>query len=200
MDFSNLSKQQKDRLILIVMVTVLLVVGIGYGIKSVFAISTRVKNENEILEGKISRAERMIGQQKRFLKNAQEISAELKTYIKEAPHEEKYRSWASDLIKVLAKKAMFKIDPIEIQGGATKNKEDTLNIGTSFKIMAHSEYETCLNFLKMMEKEYPLVRVVSIEINPGTDVEIHEISIVIQWPSNLAYLLREKATTKGAKP
>jgi len=200
MDLSNLSKQQKDRLLLMVMGGVLLVGGIGYGLKSVFAISASVESKNEILESKISRAERMVRMQNRLRKDSQEISAELKTYIKEAPPEKNYYSWASELLYALAKKTAFKIDRIEKQGESAKSKADVLKISSSLKIVAQGEYETCLNFLKMMEKEYPLVRVVSININSGRNVEIHNVNIVIQWPSNLAYLLREKATTTGAKP
>ena len=200
MDLSNLSKQQKDRLLLMVMGGVLLVGGIGYGLKSAFAISASVESKNEILESKISRAERMVRMQNRLLKDTQEISAELKTYIKEAPPEKNYYSWASELLYALAKKTAFKIDRIEKQGESAKSKADVLKISSSLKIVAQGEYETCLNFLKTMEKEYPLVRVVSININSGRNVEIHNVNIVIQWPSNLAYLLREKATTKGVKP
>jgi len=200
MDLSNLSKQQKDRLLLMVMGGVLLVGGIGYGLKSVFAISASVESKNEILESKISRAERMVRMQNRLRKDSQEISAELKTYIKEAPPEKNYYSWASELLYALAKKTAFKIDRIEKQGESAKSKADVLKISSSLKIVAQGEYETCLNFLKTMEKEYPLVRVVSIDIKPGENVEVHKVNIVIQWPSNLAYLLREKATTKGAKP
>ena len=210
MDLSNLSKQEKDRLLLMVMGGVLLVGGIGYGFQSVFAISTRVESKNEKLENKISRAERMIRTQNRLLKNAREISAELKTYIKEAPPEKNYYSWASKLLYALAKKTAFEIkDVIDIGGSSSspktkgkgkKVKADVLKIGSNLKIVAHGEYETCLNFLKTMEKEYPLVRVVSIDIKPGENVEVHKVNIVIQWPSNLAYLLREKVTTKGVKP
>ena len=200
MDFSNLSKEQRDRLILMVMGGVLLIGGIGYGLKSIFTISSRVEKENEVLEEKISRAERMIGRQKRLLENTKEISAELQAYVREAPPEKSYYSWASELLYALAKKTAFKIDRIEKQGEQTESKSNALKISLSFKIVAQGEYETCLNFLKMMEKEYPLVRVVSIDINSGANKEIHNVNIVIQWPSNLAYLLREKSTTKGVKP
>jgi len=208
MDFSNLSKQQKDRLVLMVMGGVLFLAGIGYGVKSGFSISTRVEDENKILEKKIIRAEGVGGKQRRLLKKAQEISAELKIYATEAPPEKNYYSWASELLYALAKKVSFKIDRIEKQGSTSvvmkgkgkKSQKDALKISTSLKIVAHGEYETCLNFLKMMEKEYPLARVVSIEINLGENIEIHNVDIVIQWPSNLAYLLHKKSVTKGVKP
>ena len=209
-NLSNLSKQQKDRLLLMVMGGVLLVGGVGYGLKSVFAISASVESKNEILESKISRAERMVRMQNRLLKDTQDISAELKTYIKEAPPEKDYYPWASKLLYALAKETAFEIkDVIDIGGSSSspkvkgkdkKVKVDVLKIGSNFKVVAEGEYETCLNFLKTMEKEYPLVRVVSVDIKPGENVEIHNVNIVIQWPSNLAYLLREKATTKGVKP
>lgn len=51
---------------------------------------------------------------------------------------------------------------------------------------AHGGYEALKQFLGLIEKDHPLARVIGVDISTGTDPEIHDMQLVIQWPFNLS--------------
>ena len=202
MDFSKLPKQQKDRLILIIMLSVLILVGIGYGASYGLSLGKDTELKNEKLAGEIRRAERSLMRRKNVKKKLEEASKKLDEYLKESPPPKSYYAWASEIIYAMGKDCLFKIDAIDKQehlkvDSRDMKKQITLKV-SSLKIRASSEYATTIFFLTELEKKHPLARVSSVSIRPGSGPEIHNIEIVIQWPFNLAYVLQGKtASLKG---
>jgi len=203
MDFSNLSKQEKDRLLLIVMATVLFVVGIGYTLNFALSMSADVEKKDEQLAEKINSVDRKLRREIVVTKQIQKIDAELKSYVKEVPLQKEYYVWATELIYDLAEKTNLDVSGIKKIGGtkaASKSKKKiALEISTNLKIVVKGDYQSVCNFLKRMEKEYPFVRIVAIEIKKGSKPDVHDVNIEIQWPFNLASLLQEELSIKGAK-
>jgi len=207
MDFSNLSKQERDRLLLIVMGTILFIVGIGYTLNFGLSMSADVEKKDKQLTKKINQADRKLRRKPLITKQIKSTSTKLKSYIKEVPLQKEYYVWATELIYDLAEKTDLKDPKIERIGGTkapVKSKKKgkkklSLEISTNLKIIATGDYQSVCNFLTRLEKEHPFVRIVAIEITKGSKPDSHDVNIEIQWPFNLASLLQEELSIKGAK-
>jgi len=203
MDFSSLSKQQKDRLMLTIMLSVLILVGIGYGVSYGLSLGKDFEAKNEKLADTIRRAERTVKRRRSVKKKLEEATKKLNLYLKESPPPKSYYAWATELIYAMGEECKFKIDAIDkldhskLNPQEMKKKQISLKV-SSLKIRASSEYSTTIYFLEKLEKKYPLARIVSVSITAASDPEIHNVEIVVQWPFNLAYVLRGTNMTKGA--
>lgn len=190
MNFKNLTKEQKQYIALGGIVATALVVIIVFGIKVSLSSITVARIELNDLTGKIESADRALAKQSKVREEFAETMHGLKEHLQNIPPDRNYYSWATEIIYSKARLAGLEIDAIDEQtrtGTLPKkdtNKEIKLE-SYSLRVTAHGGYETLKQFLELIEKDHPLARVTGVDISTGTEPEMHDMQLVIQWPFNL---------------
>ena len=189
MNFSDLTKSQKQYLVLggIVAVVVVLVV---FGMQKGLAVTRTAKEELTAISGKIKKAERSLAQSDRTEKDLEETSAKLSELLEKLPPDRNYFSWATEVIYTVARGSELEIDAIDEQGTKAKPKgkkaASAIQIESySIRIAARGGYQNVKAFLALLEREQPLARITGVEISSGSLPEIHDVQIFVQWPFNL---------------
>ena len=191
MNFKNLTKEQKKYIALGVIVATALVAIIVFGIKVSLSSISEVRLELNDLTGKIESADRALAKQSKVREEFVETVDRLKGHLKNIPPDRNYLSWATEIIYSKARLTGLEIDTLDEQtrtrvpSKSGNNKELKLE-SYSLRVTAHGGYETLKQFLELIEKDHPLARVTGVDISTGTDPEIHDMQLVIQWPFNLS--------------
>lgn len=191
MNLKNLTKEQKQYMALGGIVALVLVAGVVFGIKLSLSSIEDAKLELSELEGKIESADLALSKQGRVRAEFAETMGSLKEYLRDAPPNQNYYSWATEAIYATARKTVLEIDAIDEQTqmpnkpAGDDDKPLTLE-PYSLRIAVHGGYEDLKGFLELMEKDHPLARVVSVDISTGSGPEIHDMQLVVQWPFNLS--------------
>ncbi len=207
MSFSDLKKEQKQYLILGVIAVVAVVVLIVFGIKVSLSSISEARLELGDLVGKIDTAEKSLSKTHREEAEFRSTIAELTTHLENIPPERNYYSWATETIYAEAQKADFEIDAINERGITTPDsvsmEQDKVKLESySLRITAHGRYENVKRFLKGIASNHPLVRVTGIEINTGSEPDVHNVQLFIEWPFNLGYIAEawKSITPERPKP
>jgi hypothetical protein len=191
MNFKDLTKEQKQHIALGGIVATALIVIIVFGIKVSLSSISVARLESNDVTGKIESADRALAMQSKVREEFAQTMRELKEHLQNIPPDRNYYSWATEIIYSKARLTGLEIDAIDEQtrsgipskGG--NNKELKLE-SYSLRVTAHGGYETLKQFLELIEKDHPLARVTGVDISTGTDSEIHDMQLVIQWPFNLS--------------
>ena len=207
MSLSDLKKEQKQYLILGVIVAIAVVVLIVFGIKVSLASISEARVELEGLVGKIETAEKSLSKTQRGEEEFRTTIAELAAHLANIPPNRNYYSWATEIIYAEARKADFEIDAIDEIGVATPDddsmEQDKVRLESySLRITARGGYENVKRVLKQIAGNHPLVRVTGIEISKGPSPEIHNVQLFIEWPFNLGYITEawKSISTKQPEP
>jgi len=190
MNVKDLTKEQKQRIVLGGMVAVALVAIIFFGIKVSLSSIAVARQELNDLVSKIESADRALAKGSQVRKEYGETIEVLKEHLRSAPPVQNYYSWATEVIHERARQASLEIDAIDEQSrpGSTLSggKGKALKLEPySLRIVAHGGYEGLKSFLELIEKEHPLARVVTVDVSTGSDPEVHDLQLVVQWPFNL---------------
>lgn len=193
MSLSNLKKEQKQYLILGVIVAIVVIVLIVFGIKVSLSSISEAKVELEGLVGKIKTAEKSLSKTQRGEEEFRTTIAELAAHLANIPPDRNYYSWATEIIYAEARKAECDIDAIDEIGVATladdSMEQDAVRLESySLRITARGGYENVKRFLMRIANNHPLVRVTGIEINTGSEPDVHNVQLFIEWPFNLGYI------------
>jgi len=190
--FSDLTKSQKQYLAIGGIVAVGLVVLVVFGIRLSLSSIRTAKEELEEVSGKIEKADRSLERRARTEKDLVGISAKLGGLLENLPPERNYFSWATEVIYSIARASELEIDAIDEQSGAAKAKPKGKAAGAiklesySLRITARGGYRNVKAFLARLEREQPLARITGVDISSGSNPEIHDVQIFVQWPFNLS--------------
>ena len=189
MSLKELTKEQKQYIALAALVAFGVVGGIVFGVKVSLSSIDKAKLELQELEGRIKGAQRSLTKQERMRSDFSETVDALKAYLKDAPPNQNYYSWATEVIYSIARKASLDVDAIDEQsqpGGVEPGDDQTLAMESyALRITSHGSYEALKAFLRLIEEKHPLARVTAVDVSSGAEPEIHDIGLVVQWPFNL---------------
>jgi len=194
MSLLDLKKEQKQYLILGVIVAVALAILIVFGVKISLSSISEAKLELSDLSGKIETAEKSLSKTHRDEAEFRSTIAELTVHLANIPPDRNYYSWATETIYAEARKADFDIDAIDEIIGIVALADDSMEQDKvrlesySLRITAHGGYENVKRFLKRIADNHPLVRVTGIEISKGYSPDIHDVQLFIEWPFNLGHI------------
>ncbi len=191
MSLKELTKEQKQRIVLGGIGAVVMVAIIFFGIKVSLSSLAKAKLELDDLAGKVESADRALAKQAQVRKDFAESLVVLKKYLRDAPPKQNYYSWATEAIHTKAWQSNLEIAAIEQQSlpgsSLSGGKGKALNLEPySVRVTAHGGYEALKQFLALVEKDHPLARVVVVDVSTGSDPEIHNVQLVVEWPFNLS--------------
>jgi len=188
--FSDLTKSQKQYLVLGGIVAVGLVLLVVFGIRLSLSSIRTAKGELEEVSRKVEKADRSLARRVRTEKELAETSVKLSELLENLPPERNYFSWATEVIYSVARASELEIDAIDEQSGASKvkgKKASAIKLDSySLRITARGGFLNVKAFLALLEQEQPLARITGADISSGSNPEIHDIQIFVQWPFNLS--------------
>lgn len=190
MSLKELTKEQKQYLVLgglaAVILGILLVLGVRFSMASISA----AKEELDDLTGKIENAEQALSRSNKTSTDYVETVSILRGYLEKAPPARNYYSWATEVIYSKARSVGLEIDSIDEISMPLQAVSEDDGVGITFesyslRLTAHGGYEDTKYFLKLIKKDYPLVRFSGIEISSGQSPDSHDIQLFLQWPFNI---------------
>lgn len=193
MTLASLPKEQKQYLVLGLLVAVALVVLSVFGIKISLASIAEAREELKEVSDKIEAADRALAKSQDISAQYVATATELKELLKNVPPTRNYYSWATEIIYNLGRSAALEIDAIDELSFARieKDKKDSkdadgVRLETyTLRITAHGGYRNVKEFLALMDEAHPMARIIGMEISSsGNRPEIHDIELLIQWPFN----------------
>ncbi|MDF7809118.1 hypothetical protein P4E94_16855, partial [Pontiellaceae bacterium B12219] len=189
MDLSNLTKEQKQYIVLGGLVVVGLVAGLIFGLGKLMSSVTEDKMELEDLSAKVSRAERTLSGYSKIVENFEQTIMDLEGYLDNVPPDQNYYSWATEIIYAKGRRVGLEIESVDEIGMSGAKINDPNNPvyfeAYSLRITARGGYQQLKNFLQDVERNHPLVRFTGLEIGRGRQSEVHVIQLVAQWPFKL---------------
>lgn len=190
MSLKDFSKEQKQYVALGLLAAAILVILIVLGIRFSMATIATAKEELDDLTAKISSANQALSRGRQTSEEYVETVVEMKEYLKNAPPERNYYSWATQVIYSKARLADLEIDSIDEISMPQRQRsgpEDAAAISFesySLRISAHGGYENTKYFLNLLRQDYPLVRFSGVEISSGQSRDEHDVQLFMQWPCN----------------
>lgn len=193
MNLLDLSKEQKQRLVLGAIAFIAIAVLIVFGIKVSLSSISEARLELHGLTEKIETAEQAVSKSQHDAAAFSSTTEQLRAHLANIPPDRNYYSWATEIIYKEARSIQFEIDAIdEIRSAAPiknpKAKDDVVLESYSLRITAHGGYESVKGFLERMAGNHPLVRVTGIEISTGAQPDVHDVQLFIEWPFNMGHI------------
>lgn len=192
MDLNTLSKEQQQYLVLGIIVAVALVGGIGYGVKFGFSAISAAKVELQDLVDKNAKAKNTLSKTDKIASDYTNAKAELEKIVARVPPLKNYFSWAAEIVYTQARVAGVEVDAIDeltdVAAVAERKQDDTKALeldAYSLRITAHGNYQQIIEFLALLEKSTPLVRLTGVDIGSGGNPEKHDVQVFLQWPFGL---------------
>lgn len=186
MSFSDLSKEQKQYIAIGAISVVALVAIVVFGIKFSLSSITESKRELGDLSRKIEEADRALSKQEQARIEFAETLRNLKSILENTPPIRNYYSWVTEIIYGQARLAGLEIDAINEQNrvaAPSAGKDESVKLESySLRITAHGGFGSIRGFLEQIEEDQPLARVVGVDISSGSNPEIHDVQLFIQWP------------------
>ena len=195
MSLKDLTKEQKQYIVLGVLAFVILIVLLVFGIRFSLSSIGDAKKELGELTDKIQNADRTLGQRNKVSSDFQKSMQMIKQYLDNAPPDRNQYSWATEVVYSAARKVGLEIDTIdEISGPATKTpkKGDIIRFESyALRISSHGSYESVKRFIESIKADYPLVRFSGVDINVSKSPELHNVQMWMQWPLNLGFIAEQ---------
>ncbi len=193
MSLSDMSKEQKQYLLLGALATAILAILVVLGIRFSLSSITVAKSDLKELQEKIEGANRSLARRDTTSRDFGQTVSVLRRYVESAPPERNYYSWATEIIYATAGTAGLEIDSIEeinLPKRESAAQADLQLESYSLRITAHGGYEGVKCFLVGIEENHPLARVTGIEISTGRTPYAHDIQLFVQWPFNLGEMAK----------
>ena len=188
MNFADLSKEQKQYLILGSVVALVLILGIVFSVRFRQTSVSEARRELEDLSGKISRADRELSRRSKAKAEFEKTVISLKGYLENVPPTQNSYSWATDMIYSTARAAGLEVDAIEeIKTSVSGKGKKSVRLELfSLRITGRGGFENVKQFLQYFEEDQPLVRLSGLEISARAEPNMHDVQLFIQWPFNLS--------------
>lgn len=188
-DFSNLSKEQKQYIVLGIIGVGAIGYGLYFGISKFGGALSDTKTQLTELNDKIDRAERELGRRARTMTDFDQTITVLESHFDNLPPEENYYSWATEIVYAKGRNAGLQVESVDEIGADTrqvKKLKDPVYFETySLRITARGGYAETKAFIRDIEDNHPLVRFTGVEISRGNDPEKHSVQLFVQWPHKL---------------
>lgn len=184
MSLSDLSKEQKQYVVLGIIGVAVIGVLIFFGIKFALTSTSAARSELEEINGKIEAADRSLKKRSGMVAELDESTLRLGRYKEHAPPERNHYSWASEIIYDLARVAGVEVDAIDEEKSPSSNGEN-IAIGLevyALRISAHAGYAEITGFIRTLQREQPLARIVGLDINKSNNPDSHDVQMKVQWP------------------
>jgi len=193
----SLPKEKRDRLILVVLVSVAVIVGLYYGVVSSQRRSLQVLAERKVdQEGKLNGAERLAGNMSQFQKNLEASAGALKAIEATMASGDMY-SWI--ILTVNSFKENYKIDipqfSREVRGEVGMLPKFPYRAAL-FHLRGTAHYHDFGRFLADFENSFPYMRIQNIELDPSGGSNANKIS----EPEKLAFKMEIVALVNPNSP
>jgi hypothetical protein len=189
MNLSNLTKEQKQYIILGAIVVVSLGAGLIFGVGKLTSSMSADKAELEDLSSKVERAERTLSGYGKIKTSFEQTILELEEHLDNVPPDQNYYSWATEIIYTKGRSVGLEIesvDEIGMSGGQKTDPSSPVYFEVySLRVTARGGYQQVEDFLNTIEEHYPLVRFSGLEISRGQLPEVHNVQLFVQWPFKL---------------
>lgn len=190
MNFENLSKEQKQYIVLGVLTVAILVVLGGMGLKNSLSAGGSSEEELEILTRNIQQANERLGQKNTVDLNFATTRQQVQRYLQyDLPARKRNR-----LVYPPAERAGLKIvstEEVSEMGRRSGRGETTLE-SYALNVSATGSYASVIDFIQIVTEEFPLARVLSVDIKPGRgSVTQHDVHITIQWLCNFDSIIED---------
>ncbi len=192
MNLKDLSKEKKQYFVLGAIGVVTILAAAVFMIKFSLSSIGVARVELQDFTDKIERADRSLAKNKRAEEAFIESISTLKGYVENTPPDQNYYSWATEVIYGKARAARLEVHAIHETGRSkpnqgSKEKDAIVVESYSLRIIAHGGYGNVRQFLDELIQEHPLVRVTGLEISTGSEPEVHDVQLFVQWPFKLGH-------------
>lgn len=191
MSLSELTKEQKQYIVLGIFVGAALIVLMVFVVKISFSSITTAKVELDDVASKIARAESTLKDREQVTIDFAATKRMLSEHIAATPPMKNYYSWATEIIYSRAREANLEVDAVDELESASrppiKDDEVVLEVYT-LRISAQGSYEAISRFLGRLEQDQELMRISGVDIRTGKTPESHIAQVFAQWPFNLGVL------------
>ena len=182
MNLNDLTKEQKQYIVLgVLAISILLVLG-GVAIKNSLASITAAKTELEQLSLNLENAKNTLMRQKRMNQEYEPSKQQILKYLtKELPKRNRYIE-ADNIICSIAKenqlRATTKPTPLQQENASPSTSAMECY---ALRIDAQGSYDSVRSFVQAIHSEFPLARISKIDISAGRSETEHKVLIQIQW-------------------
>ena len=184
MSLSDLTKEQKQYVVLGLLVVVILGFFAISGIKQSLQTMDDTKAQLEQITSEVHRSESTLSGQNHVNAEYAETVKQLEQYLSQDLPERNRYTWASKVIYPIAYETQLTIETIE-EVSAPRNRKNTPNSisleSYSIRINATGSYDSVREFVRKVYEQHPLSRVAGLDISKGLTPESHRVQIQIQW-------------------
>ena len=189
-DFSQLTKEQKQYIALGILFAVILVV-VLYTVLSGMGGSDDKKKGGvkediplEELENEVHEAELSVKRERRMLQKYSDIMAAIDALRPNLPDQVNPYSWVTERVYNRSRETGVEIESVnETYRSQPENSPYRIY---AVKINALASYDKMIEFIRQFEEENPLLRVTEISVNGvGSSPELHRITLMFEWPADL---------------
>jgi hypothetical protein len=189
LNISELTKEQKQFIVLGAIGVLGIGVALIFGIKFCVSSASVAKTELEDLKDKVYRAEQLLKKKTSTREKIYRAMSELDKQLNYIAPEENYYSWATEIVYSQGRKAgleVLSVDEVGMNQSKGGMPKDPAYFETySLRINARGSFSQLKVLLSEIERDHPLVRFTGIDIGKGSHPEVHEIQLFIQWPFKL---------------
>ena len=185
MNLAELTKEQKQYMILGVL-GVVIILGLGwFGIRLSLNSVEKAKTRLVELSDKIERADKTLTKGGNTSSDFESTTEYLKEELQRIPPDRNYYSWATEVIYSTGRNSGLEIDSVDEytqSAGKAGAKAAVQFESYSLRISARGSYADTKDFLKVLEEDHPLVRIIGIDISSGGNPDSHDVQLLVQWP------------------
>lgn len=188
MKWETLSKEQKNYVILGVVVGLAVIYVLYTVLSSVLAAPTE-KNAGKIdldkLEKEVETAEHMLKKERPIMKDYEEGLAYLEEVRPYFPNEDNRYSWVTELIYTQGRNIGIDVESISELGRQEKPGSEPPFSRYAVQVNLRCRYDRLIEFVKHFETDNPMLRVTQLTIaNDEKDPVNHSVKIVMEWPTS----------------
>jgi hypothetical protein len=188
-DLKNLPEKERKQIIVLGVLLAAIVLAGGFYLFSGSADGEEADGERplkpkeklELLETRIEQAERLIKRGAEIQANLDEALARQKAYVRNIPPVDNRFTWVTERVYACARQAGIEIELVDQLAEATGAEGGRIK-PYAVRIQAHGGFDALRGFLRRMETENPLLRLVQLQVTGGTEPERHRLILDVDWP------------------
>lgn len=191
MNLSNLSKEQKQLIVLgLIVGATLLYAGFRFGLQPMAAQWHSKRTELATMEGDLRKARRLIASRGHLETTLAESREQLRTAAEQyVPNQENPLSWATQKIYFQARSVGVDIEAVSEVGSATALRGLVDGGARHFasyavRIVTACSYQKTKEFVRALQDSNPYLCVAGFHIGARSDApELHTVTIDVEWPA-----------------
>ena len=160
-----------------------LYMGYAFGIVPALEKTAETRTSLEEAEMELGKMRRAVKSERAQKDRIGTVNAELKEVSRELlPKVQDPLSWASELLGRVSREAGVTLTRVEERGVSRKNIESTHFRTYGVDVSIVCSYFDALDFVQILRKNNPYSIISEMSIRDGSEMEVHSIVIVIEWP------------------